>query len=405
MNRDALVEESMKAVKTVYEESDSKSLLYHNWKHTELVYHAVIEIGENTPEITSDQQEMLKLAAIFHDIAYTEGAEDHEEKGAVFAGDFLTERGLEQEHVALVQRLIRATKMGTVATDVVEQVIQDADMAHLANVDYMETAYKDLYAEMSQTTFKGMTWDDWNDKCKEFIADHSYKTKYGQEQLEPGKQANLAKVKAMGPHVENNTVTKEVAKPKAKKNKAKKKGKKEKPDLPEKGIETMFRVTLRNHVNLSRIADNKANTLISVNAIIISIVLTTLFPKLDNNPFLFYPGLVLITACILTIITSILSTIPKTTHGHISKKEVDDKKGNLIFFGNFHKMSLEDYEWSVGELMQDKDYLYKTLTRDLYFLGKVLNRKYTLLRYSYYIFVGGLLVTIAMFVISIQGLQ
>ena len=82
-----------------------------------------------------------------------------------------------------------------------------------------------------------------------------------------------------------------------------------------------------------------------------------------------------------------------------------NKEGNLIFFGNFHKMPLEDYEWSIGELMKDRDYLYKSLTRDLYFLGKVLNRKYMLLRYSYYIFMIGLIASIIMFSLSVSPIS
>lgn len=166
----------------------------------------------------------------------------------------------------------------------------------------------------------------------------------------------------------------------------------------------MFRVALRNHLNLSRIADNKANTLISVNALIISIILGSMFPKIDNNPYLIYPGLTIILFSIVTIIISILSTIPKTSHGVMSREEVLNKEGNLIFFGNFHKMTLEDYEWSISELMKDRDYLYKSLTRDLYFLGKVLNRKYMLLRYSYYVFMIGLITSIVMFAVSAGSL-
>ncbi len=172
----------------------------------------------------------------------------------------------------------------------------------------------------------------------------------------------------------------------------------------EKGIETMFRLSLKNHITLSRIADDKANTLISVNAIILSIVLSALFPKLDSNPWLLYAGLSLILVSIATIIMATLSTIPKTTHGNVSKEDVKKKRGNLLFFGNFHKMSLADYEWGIGELMKDGEYLYSSLTRDLYFLGKVLNRKYSLLRYAYFVFVIGLVVSIFLFVWSVATL-
>lgn len=129
--------------------------------------------------------------------------------------------------------------------------------------------------------------------------------------------------------------------------------KKKKKDLsnPEKGIETVFRTSLRNHINLSSIADNKANTLISVNAIIISIVLSALFPKLDTNPSFIYPGVTFLFFSITTIIIAIMSVIPKTTHGIITRDQVQQKKGNLLFFGNFHAMPIEDFEWGMDEIM------------------------------------------------------
>ena len=242
---------------------------------------------------------------------------------------------------------------------------------------------------------------DWKSMSLKFMRDHQFKTKYAQENFTAQKDRNIETLKAM---LETDELDKIVEQKSENKNKKKKKNKKKNKvdsNIPEKGIETMFRVTLRNHVNLSRIADNKANTLISVNAIIISIVLSTMFPKMDTNPYIIYPGLSLIIFSIVTIIISILSTIPKTTHGKLTREQVINREGNLIFFGNFHSMSLDDYEWGIGELMLDKEYLYKSLTRDLYFLGKVLNRKYVLLRYSYYTFVIGLIVSIVLFLLSI----
>jgi len=163
----------------------------------------------------------------------------------------------------------------------------------------------------------------------------------------------------------------------------------------------MFKTALRNHVDLSSIADKKANTLISVNAIIISIVLSALFPKLDSNPFMFYPGVTILISCFLTILLAILSTIPNISRGSIGKDQVMAEKGNLLFFGNFYKMKLEDYEWSVNQLMKSKDYIYNSMTRDLYFLGKVLNKKYMLLRWSYYVFILGLLSSIIVFILKV----
>jgi len=186
------------------------------------------------------------------------------------------------------------------------------------------------------------------------------------------------------------------------------KGKKtDKEDKPERGIETMFRVTLNNHTRLSQIADSKANILLSVNAIIISISLSTLIPKLDSpgNIHLIVPTFILILFSVLSIIFAILSTKPKVTSGSFMRKEIDEKKVNLLFFGNFHQMPLEEYQWAMNEMMKDRDYLYNSMIKDLYFLGLVLHRKYKLLRTTYTIFMIGIIVSVVAFVYAFYSIR
>lgn len=161
----------------------------------------------------------------------------------------------------------------------------------------------------------------------------------------------------------------------------------------------MFRVALRNHITLSDIADTKANILLSVNAIIISLVLSNLVSKLDNpsNDYLIWPTVIFASFTVTSIVLSVLATRPNVTKGKFSKQDVADKKVNLLFFGNFHKMKLEEFEWAMHEMMKDRDYLYGSLTKDLYFLGLVLNRKYNLLRTTYTVFMIGIVVSVIVF--------
>ncbi len=84
---------------------------------------------------------------------------------------------------------------------------------------------------------------------------------------------------------------------------------------------------------------------------------------------------------------------------NLIREDVKLKKVNLLFFGNFHKMKLEDYEWAIGEMLQDKDYIYSALTKDLYFLGVVLDRKYKLLRITYNIFMVGIIISVLTFAV------
>lgn len=184
----------------------------------------------------------------------------------------------------------------------------------------------------------------------------------------------------------------------------KKSKKKDKEQKPERGIDTMFRTTLNNHNNLSGLVDNKANILLSVNAIIISVSLTTIIPKLDNpsNAHLILPTLILVISSVIAITFAILATRPSVTKGSFTRNEVDEKKVNLLFFGNFYKMSYDDYNWAMNELMKDKEYLYNSMIKDLYHLGIVLEKKYRLLRVAYTIFMFGIILSVVAFLIAFK---
>jgi len=166
----------------------------------------------------------------------------------------------------------------------------------------------------------------------------------------------------------------------------------------------MYRTSMRNHLKLSDIADTKANILLSVNAIIISLVLANLIPKLDNpsNDYLIYPAAIFVLFSITSMIMSVTATRPNVTSGEFTKEDVKAKKVNLIFFGNFHKMKLEDYEWAMQELVKDQAYIYDTMSKDLYFLGVVLNRKYALLRWTYTIFMIGMVLSVIAFFVALK---
>ena len=90
------------------------------------------------------------------------------------------------------------------------------------------------------------------------------------------------------------------------------------------------------------------------------------------------------------------------TQGKFTKEDVANKKVNLLFFGNFHKMKLDEFEWAMSEMMQDRDYLYSSLTKDLYFLGLVLNSKYNLLRVTYTVFMIGIIISVIAFAVAFQ---
>ncbi len=374
-----------------YQENEQS---FHNWDHTLNVLYSVTEIASATSGVSEKELESIQLAALFHDVKACEEIQGHEKRSADFARQVLEGRHYPEASLQLVERVILSTKLGHQPIDIYEQIIKDADLSHLKNNDYIRVQFLNLFNEINSHTDKSP--QQWIDDCILFFDEHQFYTSHAQAHYQKGKDKNRERLVELSQKdiVDHAELAKHTEK--------KKKKKKASAEKPDKGVETMFRVTLRNHLSLSQIADTKANTLISVNGIIISIVLSALFPKLDNNPYLLIPALVLVSFSVATIIISIISTIPRTTHGLMTREDVSNKRGNLIFFGNFHQMEQDDFEWGMDELISDKDYLYKSLTRDLYHLGRVLNKKYTYLRMGYITFVVGLCISVVAFVISLS---
>lgn len=174
-------------------------------------------------------------------------------------------------------------------------------------------------------------------------------------------------------------------------------------DMPLRTMQTFFRSNYRNHINLSAIADNKANIMISVNAILISVLITFLSYRniSTNNPMIMLPVVIFLVTGLASLTFAILSARPKVTNLNARQKDKAEVKKNIVFFGNFVTMKLEDYEEAMDEMFRDGELLLGNMTRDLYFLGKVLDKKYRYLSVSYNIFMVGFVATVGTFLIML----
>ncbi|MCZ6594580.1 MAG: DUF5706 domain-containing protein [Bacteroidetes bacterium] len=364
--------------------------IYHNLTHTKRVFKSTKEIIENS-SISEEDTEVLLLTALLHDIGYVKGCKEHEAKSVEMTTDFLMENNVDEVIIDKVSQCIMATRFDAEPANELERIIRDADASHFAK-DYFQEASEFLRLEWKKQGLKNISKRKWLEGNIDLLQNkHRFYTKYAKEHWVSKKQENIQTM-----------ITEKDKLAQEKKKKDQKQKQKRKNIDPEKAIQSVFRVTLRNHIKLSDIADTKANILLSVNGIIIAIVLTNLIPKLDNpyNEFLIVPTFIFILFTLTSIILSVLATRPNVTSGKFTKADVDNKKVNLLFFGNFHKMSLDEFQWAMNEMMRDKDYIYSSLTKDLYFLGLVLQRKYKILRLTYNIFMTGIIISLIAFTIS-----
>lgn len=370
------------------------TFLYHNFMHTQRVWRSVKEIIENS-DITAEDAIILQLAALLHDTGYIKKREGHEEESVKIASKFLEEHQIPKHIIDAVNDCIISTKFIDAPTNELGEIIRDADASHFGK-EYFNEASEFLRRELELQKIKTYSTSEWLDENIELLShQHQFYTDYALKNWQPQKMSNLADL-INSKRKEKKTRQKEQMKAQYKAD--------AKNSSPERAIQSFFRTALRNHIKLSDIADTKANILLSVNAIIISLLLTNLFSKLDSpsNQFLIVPTLILLLSSITSMVLSIIATRPNITSGEFTKEDVENKQVNLAFFGNFHKMKLEDFEWAINELVKDKDYVYSALTKDLYFLGKVLDRKYRILRLTYTIFMTGMIISVLAFAISFK---
>ena len=386
-----LIEKADKFVLNLFKEKLPNTFIYHNYKHTQRVVKSTKELIDNS-EINVKEEEALILAAWLHDTGYTRTFKGHEKESVAIATSFLKEQNATPELIEKVQKYIKATRFNAEPETLPEKIMKDADSSHFAK-DYFEETSELLRQELELQNIKNYTAPEWVQENIEMLTEkHQFYTTYALTNWQQEKEKNLL----------NLIESQKKREKKLKKEEAKARMKaKFKNDNPERSIQTLFRVTLRNHIKLSDIADTKANILLSVNAIIISLAFADLLPKLDaemHRHFLI-PSVILMLFSVASIILSIMSTRPNVTSGEFTKEQVKNREVNLLFFGNFHKMPFEQFRWGMQEIIQDKDYVYESLMLDLHSLGRVLHRKYMLLRITYMVFMIGIILSVISFVI------
>jgi HD superfamily phosphodiesterase len=408
MNYYTLLDEVKQYVTSFFHTHANDKLVYHNLVHTENVVNAAIEIA-NHYRLNDLDYFIVVTAAWFHDIGYYTEPARHEDKGAEEAAVFLNRKGLDATTIETVANCIRATRLPQNPQTLLEKIVADADLFHLGTAKFAELN-KIIRKEFVELHNIDISKEEWRNKTIRLLETHHYHTDYCRLLLNDTKAKHLEKLKAKAgeknPEPKNTIPVAPIVQPPTTKTKLKplipeeldEKGKRK--SRPDRGIETMFRITSANHQRLSDMADSKAHIMISVNSIIISVLLSVLLKNLEQFPQYTIPAMTLLTISLVTIVFSILATRPNIPSGTFSQTDINEKRVNLLFFGNFFRMSMDDYTSGMLQMMDDRDFLYRSLIKDVYSQGVVLGTKYQRLRISYNVFMYGLIVSVIAFSIA-----
>jgi len=385
-------------LKPFFKEEKNSNFVYHNIKHTRCVVSNAKKIAEHY-KLNERDTFVVLVASWFHDIGYfVNDGNNHEIEGALMAEKKLREKSVDETIITDVKNCILATKLPQEPHNLLEQIVCDADLFHFGTDEFDEFNSK-MRKEAEWRKGTKIDKNDWRKDTIQLLELHKYKTDYAQNLLNVKKSEHLKNLKKkMDKANKKTTEQKTIATVELLETETAKKAKAERPD---KAVETMFRISSSNHQRLSDMADNKAHIMITTTSIIISVLLGVLLRKLEDNPQFIIPTILLLTVCVITMVFSILATRPAISGGKFSKKDLDDKKVNLLFFGNFYKMDYDDYLNGMKLMMNDKDFLYNSLSKDLYSQGVVLGRKYKLLRTGYNVFMFGIVASVLAFSIAV----
>lgn len=375
----------------------SAQYLYHDLGHT-LVVKDYCQLLGTQSHLDPLELEILLIAALFHDTGFTETYEGHEEASQHIAQTFLTHHNYPDASINSVLACIAATKMEAVPKTLLEKLIKDADLNSLGT-DAFFTNSNNLRTEWATLCDETYTDLEWYQNNIDFLEKHQYFTPAAKAIFDTTKQSNLKKIKKMSKKELGKTPKTSQSEKKTSK-KEKKKKKTDATIAGSRSAQMMFKTSLRNHIDLTNIADNKANILLTISTGVLTFGLPIATSYLSSSPYLIFPTIILMLTCLLTIIFATLATRPIKMNGFSSPELLSQGKTNLFFFGNFYKMNLKDYQSNLKIIIGNEDYLEDIIISDLFYLGKALGEKYARLRVCYLIFMIGITATVITYVIT-----
>ena len=178
-------------------------------------------------------------------------------------------------------------------------------------------------------------------------------------------------------------------------------------DRTERERQTFYRVTFKNNCNLLQIADNKANIIISINALLISSTVALIgYGTVSNqievqNPWIFVPVLIFLATGLLSTIIAVQAAKPKIIGKKNENPAKEKPKSSVMFFGVSANLSMDEYLGEINRILDSKEHIQDQMSISLYYQGMVLNRKYKLLRRAYEVFIAALVMGIGTFMVHL----
>lgn len=390
---DSIIPDVERFVLDQYKRYDEPRLTFHNYQQTVEVVNIIHELAEVSDFGITDV-EVAIIAGWFHNVGYLHDYDAQNGRAIAIASDFLNTLNYPRAKLNRVIKCLYACQPDVQPASPAEELLSDAYTAFLVttNFEQNEPLYR-LELELK----KGERYShlEWNQFLLDKLMNARFYTGHAKLYFEPMIAQNILHVKER--------IAKQEKQKKGDDAKITRPYQNIERKIPVRANQTLFRTAYRNQINLSAIADGKANMMISVNSIIVSLIITILsiggFAFNAGKEMYMLPIIVFLVTGLTSLIFSVLSARPKVTSMKDKIKDANDLKHNALFFGNFAHLSMEEFEKAMDALLRDGELAYGNMSRDLYNIGKVLDQKFKYLQISYDIFMMGFVLTVVTFLV------
>lgn len=367
-------------------------LIYHNYQQTTDIVRHINDIA-NAEGYSKEITELATVAAWFLNVGYLFDYSKAPTQSMDRAQAFLQTKNFPPHKTEKCLECIRVVSNRTVPVSDESKLLTDAVNIQGYTYEFFQKSPL-LKAEWELVKNNQMTISEWSQYQLQRLLSTKFYTAYAKEKFEPSLAQNILVQKgrvekSKRRDVQGGGTTRKFQ------NLEKK--------MPGSATQTFFRANYRNHINLSAIADNKANIMISVNAILISVVISILSYRNipETNPIILLPVVIFLVTGLTSLIFAVLSIRPKITAINEEQTNIEEIKKNIVFFGNYVNLDLDKYEEALDAVLRNGELIYGNMARDLYYLGKVLDKKYRYLTMSYNIFMIGFVATVVTFLFAI----
>lgn len=197
---------------------------------------------------------------------------------------------------------------------------------------------------------------------------------------------------------------------------------KEKPLGSAKAVDTLFRNAIRAELDILALAATKANIMISLNGLIISVLMISGVFIFASTPIFLFPAAIFMLTAAASIIFALLAASPEKPEllcnlrdwivdvfrrrarlrdlpGYLKRrKNPDQDEINLLIYRDRALLSREDYWQRMQSLLRDRNEIYYQMSDQLYWLGLQADRSFRQLNVSYTVFRWGLVASVLAFV-------